>query len=203
LFHYSGGGMMESQTHEPRIKLVPFNSIKLGRQRRYLIKGLIPRVGLTVVWGPPKSGKSFWVFDAVMHVALGWEYRERRVHPGPVVYCAFEGQTGIEARVEGFRQRFLQEEPDEIGFYLQPLTLDLVAAQSELIETIRRHLGGASPAAIVLDTLNRSLHGSESNDADMGAYVKAADAIREAFTCAVIVVHHCGIEGRRPRGIAR
>ena len=56
------------------------------------------------------------------------------------------------------------------------------------------------PAAIVLDTLNRSLKGSESSDEDMGDYVKAADALREAFECAVIVVHHCGIDGTRPRG---
>jgi hypothetical protein len=30
--------------------------------------------------------------------------------------------------------------------------------------------------------------------------VIAADAIREAFGCAVLIVHHCGIEGSRPRG---
>jgi hypothetical protein len=34
----------------------------------------------------------------------------------------------------------------------------------------------------------------------MGLYVRAADAIREAFGCAVIVIHHCGTEGTRPRG---
>jgi hypothetical protein len=31
-----------------------------------------PRVGLILVWGPPKCGKSFWTFDTVMHIALGW-----------------------------------------------------------------------------------------------------------------------------------
>ena len=34
----------------------------------------------------------------------------------------------------------------------------------------------------------------------MGAYIKASDAIREAFGCAVIIIHHCGIDGTRPRG---
>jgi hypothetical protein len=34
----------------------------------------------------------------------------------------------------------------------------------------------------------------------MAAYVKAADALREAFKCAVVIVHHCGHEGTRPRG---
>jgi hypothetical protein len=34
----------------------------------------------------------------------------------------------------------------------------------------------------------------------MSAYVRAADAIRAAFNCAVAIVHHCGVEGERPRG---
>jgi hypothetical protein len=34
----------------------------------------------------------------------------------------------------------------------------------------------------------------------MTAYLGAADAIREAFNCAVIIVHHCGVDGSRPRG---
>jgi AAA domain len=53
---------------------------------------------------------------------------------------------------------------------------------------------------VVIDTLNRSLAGSESDDKDMGAYVRAADAIREKFSCAVIIVHHCGVNVSRPRG---
>lgn len=187
---------------EPRIKLIPFNDVKLGTARRYLVKGLVPRVGLVVIWGPPKSGKSFWTFDLAMHVALGWEYRGRRVQQGPVIYAAFEGASGLETRIEAFRQKRLPTIPAHIPFYLEPVTLDLVADHGELITAIRRQVReeDGPPAAVVLDTLNRSLRGSESSDEDMGAYVKAADVIREAFQCAVIVVHHCGIAADRPRG---
>ena len=34
----------------------------------------------------------------------------------------------------------------------------------------------------------------------MSNYVRAADAIRDAFSCSVIIVHHCGINDTRPRG---
>jgi hypothetical protein len=188
------------ETPEPRIRLIAFDDIRVGTARRYLVKGLVPRIGITIVWGPPKSGKSFWAFDVVMNVALNWPYRGRRVHHGAVVYCAFEGQTGIEARVEAFRQRFLAEDHEPIPFYLEPVTLDLVRDKAELAAAIRTTLGEVKPVAVVLDTLNRSLRGSESSDEDMAAYIRAADAIREAFGCAVIVVHHCGIDGTRPRG---
>ena len=54
--------------------------------------------------------------------------------------------------------------------------------------------------AVVLDTLNKSLVGSESKDIDMGNYVRAAEAIRDRFDCVVIIVHHCGYDDTRPRG---
>ncbi|MFM9858185.1 AAA family ATPase [Pseudoxanthobacter sp. M-2] len=185
---------------EPRIRLVPLAQIRLRTARRYLVKGLFPREGLTLVWGPPKSGKSFWMSSVAMHVALGWDYRGRRVQQGAVVYCAFEGQSGFEARVEAFRLRFLTEEHEPVPFYLQPATLDLVKDAGELIAAIRLNLSDTPPVLVVLDTLNRSLSGSESSDEDMAAYVRAADSIREAFACSVVVVHHCGHDHSRPRG---
>jgi hypothetical protein len=135
-----------------------------------------------------------------MHVALNRVYRNRRVHPGTVVYCAFEGQTGIEARCAAFRKKYLTDHRDPVPFFLEPVTLDLVNDGPELIRVIRLTLGDVNPAVIVLDTLNRSLRGSESSDVDMSAYIRAADSLRETFDCAVIIVHHCGIDGTRPRG---
>ncbi len=39
-----------------RFKLVRFDQIQLPTDPAYLVKGLIPREGLCVVWGPPKCG---------------------------------------------------------------------------------------------------------------------------------------------------
>src|SRR4051812_14047568 len=77
-----------------RFQPVRFRDVRLSTGRPYLVKGLIPREGLTVVWGPPKCGKSFWVFDLMLHLALEWEYRGRRVQPGTVCYVACEGERG-------------------------------------------------------------------------------------------------------------
>ena len=58
-------------------------------------------------------------------------------------------------------------------------TLDLVRQADDLITSIRD--AGIEPVAVCLDTLNRSLMGSENNDQDMGAYIAACDRIREAL----------------------
>jgi hypothetical protein len=137
----------------------------------------------------------------MLHVALSWQYRKRKVIQGPVVYCAFEGQDGYGKRAEAFRLRRLAENPGPVPFFLVAARMSFTKDHTALIEAVRQQLGEAiKPVAVVLDTLNRSLDGSESDDKDMGAYVRAGDAVREAFGCAVIIVHHCGIDGNRPRG---
>ena len=85
-------------------ELVRFEAVLLSTSAAYLVKGLIPRAGLTVVWGPPKCGKSFWAFDLAMHVARGVPYRGRRVQQGAVVYLALEGGYGFRARVDAYRR---------------------------------------------------------------------------------------------------
>jgi hypothetical protein len=181
------------------IKLIPFERIRLEENHRpYLIHGLIPAKGLTVAWGPPKCGKTFTVTEMLLHISLGWDYRGRKVQQGAVVYCSFEGQSGLAGRIEAFRQQHLGEEPDPIPFHAVTATLDLVRQADDLIASITS--ADVKPVAVCLDTLNRSLMGSENSDEDMGGYIAACDRIREVLDCAVIVIHHCGIQGTRPRG---
>lgn len=178
-------------------RLVHFDDLRPGTKSTYLVDGVIPRSGLVAVWGPPKSGKSFWTFDLVLHIALGWPYRGRRVEQGPVCYCAFEGADGFHARAEAFRRT--HEIKTKPWFYLLASNAKLVRDHKALIESIDGQ-ASAPPTVVVLDTLNRSIDGSESKDVDMGAYLAAAEAICDAFDCVVIIVHHCGVAGDRPRG---
>jgi len=194
------GEASEKTTQWRRFELIPFDKIAFDTTPAYLVKGIIPRVGLCVIWGPPKCGKSFLTFDLLMHVALGWKYRGFKVRQGAVVYCALEGCAAFKNRIEAFRQRKLVEDARDVPFYLIADTMNLVADHGALINSISAALGDTVPAAICLDTLNRSMPGSESSDEDMTAYVKAGDALRIAFNCAVVIVHHCGHEGTRPRG---
>ena len=187
-----------SGSEKPRFELIAFDDVRIDTAPAYRIKGILAAFGLCVVWGPPKCGKSFLVFDMVMHVALGWKYRGKKVRQGSVVYCVLEGCKPFKNRIEAFRQKWLAKHARPVPFHLMASPMTLVADHLELIASIKRQC--PNPAVVVIDTLNRSLAGSESNDEDMSAYVKAADAIKDAFNCAVIIVHHCGHEGTRPRG---
>ena len=182
-----------------RFTLTQFNKILLSTAPIYLVKGLIPAGGLIIIWGPPKCGKSFWTMDISMHVARGFWYRGRRVKQGTVVYLALEGGVGFTRRKKAYCQKHNVE---DVPFYLITDRTNLIHDHRALIAAIREQIedGDGDPVLVVIDTLNRSLVGSESSDEDMGAYRQAADAIREEFGCAVAIIHHCGYDDTHMRG---
>jgi hypothetical protein len=182
-----------------RFPLVRMAHIKPKLRGRYLVKGLLPSGALTVVYGAPKCGKSFWTLDLVAHIACGKPYRGLNVRQGSVVYIAAEGAEGFEARARAWCARHLGEGEDP-PLHVLSMRIDLVNEHARFIEEIREQLGEEMPAAVVVDTLNRTYSGSESSDEDMTAYVAAADAVKTRFKCTVIIVHHCGLEMSRPRG---
>jgi hypothetical protein len=183
----------------PRFVLKGPKDIKLVTAPSYTVKGILPRGGLSVVWGPPKCDKSFWSLDIAMHIAHGWQYRGRRVRQGLVVYCALEGGGGVQNRIIAWRKCHAGSSADA-PFYLLDVPVNVIADHEELSKDIRGQLAPAVPSVIFIDTLNRGLVGSENDSADMAKFIRAADAIRKEFGCEVVLVHHCGIAGGRPRG---
>src|SRR5215469_12306393 len=100
-----------------------------------------------------------------MHVALSRYYRGRKVQGGPVVYLALEGGGGFRARIAAWRQEHLEGAGAQVPFYLLAVPVDLVADCDGLIAAIKAQ--AVTPAAVVIDTLNRALAGSENNPEDM------------------------------------
>jgi hypothetical protein len=190
----------EGENKGVRFKLVSFSDMRPGPEPLYLIDELIPIKGLVDIWGKPKCFKSFNALDMMLHVALGWEYHERYVRQGTVVYCAFEGAHGYKKRIEALRRHYKIADDLNVPLHIMPGQANLIKDHKLLISDLKAQLGDTAPAAVVLDTLNKSLIGSESKDVDMSAYLRAAEAVRDAFNCVVIIVHHCGLDETRPRG---
>lgn len=178
-----------------KYEAVSFNDFQIETSPAYRIEGLLPDTGVAVIWGPPKCFKSFWLYDAVMHIALGWKYHGRKVVQGPVVYLALEGGSAFKRRMQAFK---LHHKPPQAAFHMIPRLICLPIEHADLVAAL--HKQALHPAVVVVDTLNRGIAGDENNPRDMSDFIRAADAIREAFDCLVIIVHHCGIEGTRPRG---
>jgi AAA domain len=194
-------GTHSGKTGKQPNSLVAFKNIRLITSTDYAVKGIIPRDGVTVIWGVPKCGKSFWTFDLCMHLVMGWEYYGHRVRQGAVIYLALEGGSGFNKRIVAWRQQHGIPADTDAPFYLRTIPIKLASDAEQLIADIRAMLGpNVSPIAVVVDTLNRAIRGSENESADMGKIIAAGDVVRQAFGCAFLFIHHPGVGGDRMRG---
>jgi hypothetical protein len=185
------------ENQSSRFTFTEFGKITWSAEVEHLVRGILPKAGLVVIYGAPKCGKSFWCFDIVMHVARGHDYRDRDVVAGTVVYLAAEGGTGFRKRVEAYRRR---HDCSQVQFYLCTDRPDLGTDAPAIIADIKRLVGDERPDIVVIDTLNRTLVGSENRPEDMARYLRAAATIEDTFNCCTVVIHHCGVEKSRPRG---
>lgn len=185
---------------KPQNQFEWFDNIPINRAPAYRIKGILPHSGLFVVWGPKKCGKSFWVFDLSMHIAIGREYRGHKVRQGTVIYLALEGGSGFANRIAAWRERYLTEYERQVPFCLRSASLNLIADINNLIADIHTEIGNDPPAIIVIDTLNRALVGDENDSKDMSMFIRAADRLHAEFGCLIIIIHHCGYAKNHPRG---
>ena len=83
------------------------------------------------------------------------------------MYCAFEGAHGYKKRIEALRRHYDIEPGTDVPLFVMPGQANLIVEHKLLIWDIAAQLGEVTPCAVVLDTLNKSLFGSENKDVDM------------------------------------
>src|SRR6185437_13276494 len=70
-----------------------------------LVKGVLDRGTLALVYGEPSCGKTFLTLDMVLHIAMGRAWFGHRVRKGRVVYVAAEAGKSIQNRVAAFASK--------------------------------------------------------------------------------------------------
>jgi RecA/RadA recombinase len=183
-----------------RLKLIPWSAIHLLPKREGLITGLLDCGSMSLVYGPSGCGKTFLVLDMTAHLALGWEWREREVKQGAVIYIAAEGGLGLEERLTAFRQQH-EISAEGVPFYIIPEPIDLCRSPNDtklLLERIAVLPSNPPLALIVVDTLSRAMSGGNENSPDdMGAFVRHCDQLRMKTKASVMVIHHAGKDDSR------
>lgn len=165
----------------------------------WLVKNVIPKQGIGVLYGQPGSGKTFLSFDLSLHVATGQRWRENKTDHGHVAYIALEGGPKTRNRILAWKKRHgLFEEPN---LQITNSDMDFSASEVDALKLIA-DLAEDKPSLIVIDTLNRALSGGNENDSqDMGAFIGLVQLIANELKCFVLVVHHSGKdEARGSRG---
>jgi AAA domain len=176
-------------------KLVALDDVQIDDDPVHLIEGLLPAgPALHVMYGPPKSLKSFGLMHAYMSIAAGLDYAGRRVLPGAVAYVTNEGIRGVNRRLVAMR-RHLAIEGQGVPFYLVPAMPDLgngTGDAEKLIAAIAAKVpAGIALRAVAIDTVRRATPGKDENSTkDMSMFIANCGLIAEKFGCLTSGVHH-------------
>ena len=83
-------------------KLFPLQfigSLKADLSNAWLIKGILPKTGLAVIYGSPGSGKSFAALNMTLRIASGQPFAGCKTKRGGTVYISAEAGLGFKKRV--------------------------------------------------------------------------------------------------------
>ena len=158
----------------------------------WLIKDVLPKDDLVVLFGASGSGKTFVALDYAFHIAQGLPWRGHRTKQGTVVIIAAEGAGGLGKRSKAYAKYH--------GIDLRKVPIHVITAAPNFLEEddIAEVLAeikalGEDIALVVTDTLAQVTPGANENGAeDMGRALSNLRLIHEATGATNLVVHHAG-----------
>lgn len=161
-----------------------------------LIDRILPMgPALGVIFGAPKTFKSFIAMLMATCVAANLPFGGMAVQMGAVAYVTSEGINGVRKRAVAYR-RTKNIEGNGAPLALIPVMPNLGAGPDDALALQAAIEAAIKPLAvplrmIVIDTARRAMPGkSENKPEDMSALVNNCDLLAQAFNCLILVVHH-------------
>ena len=96
---------------KPVIRLLTVREVMDLPDPEWLIKDILVKDSLALLYGPPGVGKSFLALSLAYSVAAGTKWHDRDVDGGAVVYLAVEGGRGLKFRISALRKQLLANCP--------------------------------------------------------------------------------------------
>lgn len=167
------------------------SEIEINLDTGGVVDGLLPRTGMTVLYGESGSGKTFNALDLACRIAAGRPWREMEVERGIVIYVAAEAPESVKRRIWAWRQH---HQVEHLPVLVVQSSVDLLNGDADALVALVARVARdhARVAMVVVDTLARAMTGNENAPDDMGKFVAACGAIREVGDTHVLVVHHSG-----------
>jgi len=172
---------------------------------QWVVKGLLERDAMGLLYGPPGEGKSFLTVSLACCVATGTLWHGSKVATGPVVYISGEGQGGMGRRLAAWERANGVDPVIGGNLHISERAVPMLdeAAAREVVEEVNELCaGGPGPSLVIIDTVARAFTGGDENSTqDMTTFINHVDIyLRQPWGAHVLLVHHTGHEGGRARG---
>ena len=186
----------DATTQKPsgRFRPLGWDDIQKMEPPTWMVRDTLAEQSLGMIYGPWGTYKSFIALDIALSVATGRPWAGRDVVGGApqarrVAYVAGEGTHGIRLRASAWATAAgVSAVP---GFALVPV-MPLFGRDDDLRD-FGADLRAWKPELIVIDTVAHAMAGLDENaQKDAGLFIARCIELRNAFQCAVLLVHHTG-----------
>jgi hypothetical protein len=152
-------------------------------ERRWLVDGLLPQGGLSLLAAKPKVGKSTLARCLCASVAAGEPWLGAVTRTGPVLYL------GLEEKREEVKRHFRS-----LGVGADaPLLVYVELPPQDAIEQLRQSVAVERPALVVVDGLFRLIRAADANAyAELYAKLTPLLALARESSAHVLLTHHEG-----------
>ena len=182
---------LDAPTTAPRFHFEPVHTFSSTQALPWIIKGVLPKAGLGVVYGASGSGKSFAVLDMGMAIARGCEWRGKKVRQGRVAYIAAEGADGFRKRLAAYAKH------NGVDLATVPMTVLNAAPnlleKQDAVDVAKGIKASGGADLIVIDTFAQTTPGANENAGeDVGKALGYCKRIHEVTGAMVLLIHHSG-----------
>lgn len=167
-----------------------------GPPQEWIIKGVLPKAQIGMVYGESTAGKSFVVIDMLAAIARGEPWRGLRTKQLRVVLIVAEGAGGAKGRMRAYEQHF--------GVTLSDYAFGIIQDRPNLHgKSDYKRLGAQIKAwggadLVVVDTLAQASAGANENSGeDMGTVLEHCNKLGNDIDAMVLLVHHAGKDSTR------
>ena len=156
----------------------------------WLIKGILERQSLNLLFGEAGAGKSLFALDWGFCIAHGMSWNGLKTKQGDVCIIAGEGFAGMARRIKALESKYSTLAPERLFISQKPAQLTDANNASWVADSVRKL--SPNPSLVVIDTLHRNFDGDENSSQDIGAFINNLDEYFKPLGAAVLVVHHSG-----------
>ena len=163
-----------------------------GKQLSWLVKRVIPRAEVGVVYGASKAGKSFFVMDLCMAIVLGHDWRGHKVKKGRVAYICAEGASGFKLRLLAQAEYAGVDIADIDNFMVLGDGPNLLE-KADISDLLKQLSKIPDLQLIVIDTMAQVTPGANENSAeDMGRALAHCKVLHKKTDATVCLIGHSG-----------
>lgn len=194
--------MEDPERNRYPIRLWRGEGVKQLPDPEWVVKNFVTKGGLTIVYGPPASGKSLLMLDLAQRVQMGEAFLDNGVVQGNVLYIMAEGQFGLKGRLEAWQLQNLSPELPPVAYHIEGVSFWSPPGSSinDAAESIVMAAEALEIDVVFVDTMAATFGGGNENQAqDMNMYLRPLRELRQ-MGVSVVVSHHVNRSEGRIRG---